>query len=455
MKKYIRRYFLKFLITLFSSYKHFKKYSIRYLKDIDLKNNDERLKRSILYAKNNIELYKKKYSNLKKNFEIKDVCVLTKDELKKAGVDILNDKYRKNTDDYILDLNSSFFKVLKKVFMDRKFLVKTFSGGTTGTPLTCYKNKNQLINIVFQTIRSWSFMGYDMGDKVLIFYNSHYEYGTYAINALSRLTGIKIFFFEKVSKIEALEFVKLLNNFNPDHIVSFPSYLADVTDIIEKENLRIKHFPKGIEVSGEKLFNQQRKKIEKVLRSKVYNSYGSMEFGTVAHECRFNNGLHIYEDIVKVENMNLDGNKNNIIISRIDPRDETILRYNIGDYGQVIYEKCRCGLKGHKLRNIEGRVDDYIILKNGQKIYASPFRQIIITCNEINSDAIKSSKFKQMKKDMVIVEIELFRSLKKKPVLDYLNKNLKEIFNGHMNFKIKFLDKLDNGRKYRFIERNI
>lgn len=379
---------------------------------------------------------------------------MTRPKFKEINEFMLSDKYRQNFKEYKLTLDKSIITNLKYLFFKKDFIFDMSTGGTSGEPLICHKNRETLFMDALLFIKGWAMMGYQPGDKVLIFYDSYYNYDLSWFNWFSPLCGIKLFFFETLSKEKIHELVKEINSFKPKIIVTFPSYINYAAKIIEEESLKLTHNPKGIEVSGENLFKHQRKNTERVFKTKVYDSYGSLEIGMVAHECEHQNGLHIYEDIVKLENKRQKG-QNLILTTRFDTASWPIIKYRIGDFGTIKKEKCKCGRQGFKLKKIHGRIEDYIILPNKKIAYPTFFRQFLDYLNEkYNNEIVESNLVQTSLKNLNLNMVTRTKKYQTQ-IKEYLQSEIKKHLPKSMVIKVKFLKDIKKRRKFRFIERKI
>lgn len=421
---------------------------------------DKKLRNLIKLANESVNLYKNKFTsplkNNSKNFSktfINTAPITYKSDLKQAGQDALANKYQSQLEKIKFKLNDSIWRNLRKLLFQKDFIFLMSTGGTTGTPLMLYKNKNSLLSDALLFLRGWQMMGWRPGDKALWFYNAYYDNNFSFINRLSFITGIKLFFFESLSDDVIAEFVKVNNQFKPKIIVTFPSYINDAANTIRKSGVKLTHFPDAIEVSGETLTTRQRQNIEQVFKSRVYDSYGALEFGMIAHECQYQTGMHIYEDVALLESLNHDKDKGCLTITRYDSFEMPIIRYQVGDLGNVQYQECECGRRGLVLKNVEGRIDDYIILPNGQRMYPSSFRIIINNCNEICKNTILESQLIQNTKDELLLKVIISDSELREIVEYYLIQEFKKHIPGDVSLKIMFIDSLRDRKKFRFIER--
>ena len=83
-----------------------------------------------------------------------------------------------------------------------------------------------------------------------------------------------------------------------------PSYAIRLAEVFQEEGLD----PKGttlktLVIGAEPHTDEQRRKIEKMLGVKAYNSFGMTEMNGpgVAFECQEQNGMHFWEDCYLVE----------------------------------------------------------------------------------------------------------------------------------------------------------
>jgi phenylacetate-CoA ligase len=388
----------------------------------------------------------------KENPKLKDFPMMTRPSFKEYNNAMLADEYIDNLKDYQIDLNSSVMRNLYRVLFAQDYIFNMSTGGTSGDPLICHKNKMTMFTDGLLFMKGWKMMGYELSDRVLIFYDSYYNYDLSWVNALAKINGLKLFFFEKLDEDKVRELVDEINRFKPKILVSFPSYVNYAARIIEEKGLEVKHSPL-IEVSGENLFPHQRKNAERAFKTKVYDSYGSLELGMIAHECEHQNGLHIYEDIINIETKKHKG-KDAVMATRYDTESWPILNYLIGDLGKVVDGKCKCGRRGKRIKAIHGRVEDYVLLPDKSVIYPTFFRQMLDYCNEQYENVIIESQIVQRtRRDLVLKIITRSKTFNSK-ISNHLEGELKKMLPKSMRVEIKFVKDIPNRRKFRFVERS-
>ena len=129
----------------------------------------------------------------------------------------------------------------------------------------------------------------------------------------------------------------------------------------------------GIITSGETLTETHRKLIESAFNCKVFNRYGSREFGCVAHECEAHEGLHVmaesfFLEFIKYNKWVNEGELGKIIITNFDNYTMPFIRYDIGDMGIPINKMCSCGRGLPLIKSIEGRITEFIPTPSGKLV---------------------------------------------------------------------------------------
>lgn len=171
--------------------------------------------------------------------------------------------------------------------------------------------------------------------------------------------------------------VNLINFLRPLVIISKPGLFELIIAKLTKMRIFPTHSPSLIVSGSSALDERVRKETESFFRSKVFNAYGLTEFGMVASECRYQDGLHIDSGSVLVEVLGEDGNTvedgedGELVLSSVSNKAMPLLRYRTGDKGSLHSGQCKCGIFSPIIRGISGREVPNFRLYNGE-VY-SPF----------------------------------------------------------------------------------
>lgn len=406
MKKFIRKYILRTVAFLLGSWNIYK----ARLLGRDLlpqKANPEALARIYLHARKNIPYYQQHLpeidtttENVIASFQ-KLKFSLEKRVLKEDIFQVMDPRVVKRASviDYKSGSRNNFFKLLGK-----DTLIPVNTGGSTGNPLRFFKTKESGVKMLLALLQIARFHGWEEGDKLL----SVWQEGMYSqIGFLGKVTGLlgfSFFMFRKIDMGATDAFLQTLRKKKPAVLFSFPSYLTEFVTHLKTANRQIEFQPKFILCAGEMLFDHQRKFIEDFFNCKVYQFYGSMEMGFVAVECPGQHELHVLEEYAFLEN-NSEGN---ILTTPLDMYYMPLIKYNTGDRGTIVNRTCPCGTHGKTMIGVlEGRVEEYLLDKQGRKVYASYLRQLLLEMNEKFHNAILRAQFVQKKNGNVFFSIKL------------------------------------------------
>ncbi|MBU7015906.1 MAG: phenylacetate--CoA ligase family protein [Theionarchaea archaeon] len=152
----------------------------------------------------------------------------------------------------------------------------------------------------------------------------------------------------------------MLREINPSLIASYPSLLYAITRIVAKEKYTIN--PRAVILGGEMLTPHVRTSIEEIFRTRVIETYATIEFSTIARECPQGNWhINSTQCVVEFE-------KGKLLVTGLINKALPLIRYEIGDSGRPKEGLCPCG-RGHPMMHIlEGRSGDIFILPDGREV---------------------------------------------------------------------------------------
>ena len=223
---------------------------------------------------------------------------------------------------------------------------------------------------------SWT--GYNWGEKVVIIWGA-VEDVKKAKRLKTMLANSKFLFNTKIlsafnlSRTDVQNYLKYIQLTKPSILIGYPSSLILFAEEISK-NSNYSYRPKGIISAGEALSEDQRRTIQNAFNCSVLNRYGCRDIGQIAHECEYQDGLHIFSEHVIVEVINEKGEPckpgelGEIVVTDLDNYVFPFIRYKIGDLGVFNQKKCLCGRPFPLLERVEGRTFDMIIGTNGNRV---------------------------------------------------------------------------------------
>ncbi len=371
-----------------------------------------------------------------------------------AGLDVMDEQYPSQRESIEIDFEGGPFSVLRR-FFSKDFLLPMATGGSTTLPLDVLMNKRHAFSMLFTFLKCWRRMGWDLGDKILVFYPRN----TYNIDEMSRfnklsfLSGFRIELFDSLDEPTVRTLVDTINSFKPKMFLVFPSPMNMIAHAIRKYDLPLKHHPELINVSGETFFDCQRANIERVFTgSTVEDSYGSVELGEIAHET--DGGLSVFNNVAYIENRDTDGGKPEMIITRLDLDDFPFIRYQMRDIADVDF---RAGADQEEflVSNIEGKDTNYLLSHDSERLHPSFFNQFVNHLNQQFENEILEIKVHERGQKLLEVLFITETPQRQVEIKDAAHEFLQEKIGPEMEYDIAFVDFIEHDyrRKYRVIER--
>ncbi len=273
-------------------------------------------------------------------------------------------------------------------------------------------------------------------------------------NKYSWLTGFRYHLFDKIDEQVVRGLVDDLNRFRPKLLLVFPSPMNMIAHTIRRFNLPLQHHPELINVSGETFFDCQRRNIESVFtRSKVEDSYGSVELGEIAHETP--GGLEIFANVAYVETEpNADGQPE-MVITRLHLTDFPFIRYKMKDIADVDFKVDADGRERFVISKIEGKDSNYIMSDSGERFYPSFFNAFVNEINERVENAILEIKVYERNQTELEIRYIIANSDHQHAIQGETQRLLSEFMSPRMKYTVRFVNFIDHDyrRKYRVIER--
>lgn len=157
---------------------------------------------------------------------------------------------------------------------------------------------------------------------------------------------------------DAREVFRQVKTFETDMVASVATVLVELAR--QARNLTPEErpsFPYAV-FYGEPLSDYQRKFVEDIFKCEVYGLYGAEEAGTIGIECASHDGFHTCDESLLVEilddegNIALPGSPGRVVITNFYNDVMPFIRYDLGDRGVMVQERCACGQFGQRLRII-------------------------------------------------------------------------------------------------------
>lgn len=256
------------------------------------------------------------------------------------------------------------------------------TGGSTGQPVRIVKDKRLNIYAMASQIRSQNAIGWEIGDKVAYIWGAERDSPRAKLTSRVGMIVDRIIWLNSFRMTDARmeQFASLLCEFKPKIIIGYATSLHLMARYLLRNDISPPRIL-GIQSSAESLFEVQRRDIEGAFRCKVFDKYGSREFGTIAHECSAHLGPHINSDIEYLE-FQKDGEtaakeeEAKILVTSLVNFSMPLIRYDIGDFSSWKDADCPCGRGLPLMSFVKGRTSDIITTPNGNLVHGEYFTHL-------------------------------------------------------------------------------
>ena len=209
--------------------------------------------------------------------------------------------------------------------------------------------------------------------------------------------------------------IKFIRDFGTTSLHAIPSYAIYMAEAFQAEGIDPSTTSlRTLVIGAEPHTEEQRRRIERMLGVKAYNSFGMTEMNGpgVAFECKEQNGMHLWEDNYILEIVDPDtlepvpdGEIGEMVLTTLDRTMMPILRYRTRDLTRILPGTCPCGRTHRRIDRIKGRTDDMFIIK-GVNVFPMQVEKVLVQYPGLGSnylitlDTVNDS-------DIMTVEVEL------------------------------------------------
>lgn len=329
------------------------------------------------------------------------------------------------------------------------------TGGSTGDPLKYIMSKEDYERGVSVLYRGWGYGGYKLGDKVAVIAGASLIPTTKSeTKKIIRDLCLNFRHYSSfgMSEKKLFKYFHDINKWQPDFFYGYPSAIYLFAKFIQGNNLKLNFQSKAVFTTAEKLFDKQRELIEQIFGAEVLDEYGLNDGGVSAYECDNHNGMHIdmeraVLEIVDDENKQVFNQRGKILGTSLYNHALPFIRYDTGDLGIISDFECSCGRKMPLLKEIVGRVTDF--LKLNDTIIGSPVLTVLMGKFDVEQYQII-----QKSSDSIVCKIVKGITYRKEDE-NFIIKSFYEHV-GKINIKFDYVDRISTtgSQKYKFIINN-
>lgn len=262
---------------------------------------------------------------------------------------------------------------------NRKRLISDYTSGTTGVPLTLWFSKEAMHTwyALFEARwrkwyglsrhDRWGMLG---GQLITPFSRSKPPFWVW--NAGMNQLYLSTF---HISPQYIPSYIDAIRRYELIYLLGYASSLYDVARFALEQDLSIPHL-KVVLSNAEPLYDYQRTMIAQAFHCPVIDTYGQAEKVCAASECSAGK-KHLWPEvgITEVFSFSADqpaalGETGRLICTGLLNDMMPLIRYEVGDYGQLSTgdERCACDRSLPFIGEIEGRTEDMIVTRDGRRI---------------------------------------------------------------------------------------
>ena len=180
--------------------------------------------------------------------------------------------------------------------------------------------------------------------------------------------------------------IKIMQDYKTTALVSTPSYAVHLAEAMIESGVNANALSlRRALVGGEPWSEAMRRQIEEHLNVTATDNYSLSEVmgPGIAGECLERNGLHLNEDHFLVELVDPrtlepvpPGQPGELVLTTLTKEAFPLIRYRTRDLTSLIPEPCPCGRTSVRMRRIEGRSDDMLVVK-GVNVFPSQVEAVL------------------------------------------------------------------------------
>ena len=278
------------------------------------------------------------------------------------------------------------------------------SGGSTGVPLTFWRDADYMDVSTAGSYRNLTQAGWRPGEMVAFFWGWNDALGRmspWEFEARQWLRRMYQFDPFRSGPADMDRWARRWRTLRPAVALGYASSIARFAEHLERTGQRVAPL-KGVFTTAEKLYPPQREVIERVFGGKVYDCYGSSEVQNIAAECSHGR-MHVNADYVVLETQEGEaapGEPAPFLVTSLWNYAMPFIRYRNEDRGGLVDGSCECG-SGFPLMDLRvARTSDSFVLPGGRVVHGEYFTHLMY-----GSSGIDSFQFHQVSEKEIILYV--------------------------------------------------
>ncbi len=328
-------------------------------------------------------------------------------------------------------------------------LIRSRTSGSTGTYMDIYwEESDYQCSLIPLWMERWKVAGVHARDKVCIFNTVLPGDEKFRLHK-----NTLIFSKSNLDDNRLKEIYAQMLEFSPRWILIHPGIASLLCDLVEKEQFPAISSVVYVELTGEMVLDQLKKRIEKDFSCNVKCHYGTMEVSTIGYEegeYYKINETSTFVEVLDKDGMPVpEGETGNIYVTSLHNYAMPFVRYGTGDRGQLLTKEIE-GKKVKLLKLTKARKNDFLNLPDGRKIPPDILLKPIEIINEVYENVVFQFQVRQTEKDHLLLTIVMDDEFLKDDLVQFYKEMLTESWAYQMHFDFVFSNhiqpELDTGK---------
>jgi len=302
----------------------------------------------------------------------------------------------------------------------RKWFFNT-SGGSTGEPVKFIQDMEfrYLQRILAYEQKAWT--GYEFGEFMIKLWGNDKEIlsdkKNYKAIFLDWLKNVKFLNSYKLTPDLMRKYVEFLSKNPPKLLLAYIQSIYQLSKYIKDNNLKVPKLNAVMTTAGT-LYSHQKKFIEEIFNTKVYNRYGSREVGNIA--CSKGGDELFVSPFVYLEVVDKNGKVTNngtgtLLVTSLINYAMPLIRYKIGDFAEIETKN-----NEQIIKKLYGRDVDMFKTKDGNFIDGEYFSDLFYFMEWVY-------KYQVIQKDYDYILVKIATKEPNKEDLEYIENGIKKI----------------------------
>jgi len=322
----------------------------------------------------------------------------------------------------------------------------TSTAGSTGKPLSYAVSPDGYAAYWAHHLRAFQAAGYSLGEKIVY------------LASLRELTGARRIrdFLIRQKQFDAYQtsdklfelYVERIRKYRPRILRGYPEILFLLADLVDRKGVKDIR-PHSVITNSNKLYDFQRKYIEKVFQAPVFDYYSCPESGAFAFECEKHEGYHLALEHGLVELADatwkpMSKGTGAVVSTNFENSAMGFVKYVTGDFATTTGRMCSCGRGLPLIDSLEGRSHSLVVTRDGRYIHGTLFEGPFLHTETFKDlgQWVDRIQFVQESEDLLVIRIVKERELNQKG-LDQTVAEVKKLLGSGMAVEVQFVETID------------